>query len=211
MRRAGVAAALAAIGTVFAAADPLVDAMCADRTLAACGGAGGRFALITLLRAAASLPILALVWRPQTWALYGGDRRRTTALLGLVALLLVTARVFDVVGGSAAVFSETMWNSAGSPWLFALAMIVAAPAIEEAIFRGLIYDLLSRYGAWVAIAVSATAWSALHMQYDLIGAAMMVWLGLVLGVARAVGGGVAVPLALHAGWNLRVVAALWGG
>lgn len=208
MSRGAVAVAFLSLIALFVASEPIVTTLCSGGEKGVCSGAGGRFALIALLRACLGVPIAFLVWRPRRYVEVGIDRRRSAVLLGLLAALLITARIHDHFDGVAAEFARAMWQSAGLPWLFALAMVVAAPALEELVFRGLLFDLFSGRGWWLAIGGSAMAWAALHLQYDAAGILLLLWLGCILGAARLFSGGVAVPVLMHAGWNLRVLMAL---
>lgn len=198
-----VAAGLA-VASLFVVADPIVAAICGESGAAPCSGMGGRFALVTLLRAAIGLPILALLWRPPAAPAGMSGRRRTAVLLSLVALMLITARVYEAAVGGAEEFAVAVWRTAHPTWLLVVALVVAAPVFEEALFRGLLFDRMSRT-PWLAVGGSAIVWSAVHTQYDLGGAVLLAWLGVLLGCARLASGGLLLPMAMHAAWNLRAL------
>jgi membrane protease YdiL (CAAX protease family) len=50
--------------------------------------------------------------------------------------------------------------------------------------------------------VTSGIWAAIHLQYDAYGIVTVFILGLLLGVARAQGGTLLLPLAMHSAANL---------
>ena len=95
------------------------------------------------------------------------------------------------------------------------ALVVAAPLVEELVFRGFLYEGLThtRIGPAGAILVGSFAWSCLHVQYDLFFIGQVFVLGLLFGAARYRTGSLWVPIAMHAlnngvaVWMLAVEAA----
>lgn len=84
--------------------------------------------------------------------------------------------------------------------LLVLAIVVAAPIVEELIFRGFMYRGLaaSRVGVPGAIVLTALFWAGLHAaQYNLLNTAMIFAFGLILGAARTTSGSLYLPLFLH--------------
>jgi len=91
--------------------------------------------------------------------------------------------------------------TAGILPLLVLAIVVAAPVMEEVIFRGFMFRGLaaSRVGVAGAIVLTALFWAALHAgQYNLLDTGMIFGFGLILGGARATSGSLYLPLFLHA-------------
>jgi len=86
------------------------------------------------------------------------------------------------------------------PLLLFVALVVAAPALEEVFFRGFIIGTLvaSRTPALVAAVVSALFWAAIHLQYDLYGMATIFAGGLLLAAARLKTGSIVPCIAMHA-------------
>ena len=84
-------------------------------------------------------------------------------------------------------------------WLIALAVVVGAPTVEEVLFRGFFYRGLteSRLGPGMAIGITATAWAAMHIQYDLYGVATVYLMGLYLGLIRHLSGSLSLTILLH--------------
>ena len=97
-----------------------------------------------------------------------------------------------------------LYESAGYPWLFWLAVVGAAPVFEEVFFRGFLFRGLaaSRLGPWGAIVISSLAWAVIHFQYDATLIAVLFALGILFGVARARHGSVTLTIALHMMVNL---------
>ena len=81
-----------------------------------------------------------------------------------------------------------------------LAVTVAAPFIEELLFRGFMFRGLdaSRAGPIGAIVLPNILWVTLHAQYARPTLMMLFAMGLVLGLARHFSGSVTLPLVLHA-------------
>jgi hypothetical protein len=108
------------------------------------------------------------------------------------------------------------WRTADWRALFYVAIVVAAPLVEETLFRGFFFAGLagSRFGPTLAIALPAAVWTLLHVQYDAFDQSFVFVLGLVLGVARWRTGSLATCLVAHGLVNLVAtleVAAVAGG
>jgi membrane protease YdiL (CAAX protease family) len=130
----------------------------------------------------------ALVWLAATLALVAASEGLT--------LLLERPVVPD--------FMLQIYQTAGVLPLFWLAIVVMAPLFEEVFFRGFLFAGLerSRLGGLGAIVVTALAWAAIHVQYDLYGIATIFVLGLLLGAARLKARSVLLTIGLHATINL---------
>ncbi len=96
-------------------------------------------------------------------------------------------------------------------WLISLAVVVAAPIVEEILLRGFLYRGLAdspRLGPGMAIGTTALVGAALHgVGLDLYGIATVYLLGLYLGLVRHLTGSTSLAIVLHAIAN-AVVAAL---
>jgi hypothetical protein len=81
-----------------------------------------------------------------------------------------------------------------------LAVVVAAPILEEILFRGFLFGGLrsSRLGPWGALAVTSLCFAVIHTQYDWFDMSAVLVLGVVLGLARHFSGSVYLPMGLHA-------------
>ena len=97
--------------------------------------------------------------------------------------------------------------TAGSVWLLGAAVVVAAPLVEETLFRGLLLPgFTGRPGRslW-GLLLSAGAWAAIHAQYDLFDITAIFLLGLLFGAARLHSRSLWTPILLHAGFNLTAM------
>jgi uncharacterized protein len=79
-----------------------------------------------------------------------------------------------------------VYQTAGSLPVLLIGLVVAASLAEEFLFRGFLFAglLNSRLGPTGAIALTALAWGALHMQYDVYGMATVAVSGVLLGFVR---------------------------
>lgn len=102
---------------------------------------------------------------------------------------------------------DFMWrivSSLESRWVLWIALIVAAPLIEELFFRGFMIKGLaeSPIGPAGAVVLTSAAWAVIHMQYDSYGIASIFVMGLVLGTVRIKTGSTLLAIFLHAVANL---------
>lgn len=100
--------------------------------------------------------------------------------------------------------------------LFVIAAIaVAAPIIEEIIYRGMLLSTLRRrFGAWVSILISAVIFAGIHAVLDPNAVAAvpgLFLLGVVLAYTALRTGDLSLPIALHSGVNLLAAIALLYG
>jgi uncharacterized protein len=100
------------------------------------------------------------------------------------------------------------------PWLV-LSAVLVAPVAEELFFRGLLFQSLRRrMRAWWAIAVSGVVFAAAHIFQELGGGAgpvafiLILPLGVLLGWLFERRGTLALPIAVHAAFNLVTVGIL---
>ncbi len=96
-------------------------------------------------------------------------------------------------------FMVEIVRTAVYPSLLWLAVVVAAPIVEEILFRGYLFQGLcrSRLRAPGAILVSSLLFALPHLQYDLFDISSVLALGLVFGLARWHSGSTYLPIALH--------------
>lgn len=89
------------------------------------------------------------------------------------------------------------------PVLLFFAIVVAAPLLEEFVFRGFVFTGFRwRLGAVGAVLASTIPWALLHVQYEWVYILVTLGIGLILGYAREKSGSILVPLALHALSNI---------
>jgi hypothetical protein len=101
-------------------------------------------------------------------------------------------------------FMVDFYATAGSVTLLGVAVVVAAPLVEEVLFRGFLLPGLAagRPGPVAAVVASALLWAAIHAQYDLFDVSAVFVLGLLFGTARLRSRSLFVPFLLHVGVNL---------
>jgi membrane protease YdiL (CAAX protease family) len=150
----------------------------------------GRFSPLTLLGLYA-----ALVWVSID---HGGTAARAARTSGpALAVGLCAAAVVALGYPPAPPVPRTAW---------ALPLGVVAAVAEEAFFRGLLYRVLSRAGARVAVLGTAASFAAIHVPaYGVAALLVDLGAGLLLSWQRWASGHWAVPGATHAVANLLVV------
>jgi len=124
------------------------------------------------------------------------------ALLGLLLL----SDVFTTLLGRPIVpeFMVDAYQTAGLVPFLWLAVIVAAPLMEEVFFRGFLLAGFSRskLGVPGAVVLTSILWAGIHFQYDFYGKATIFVFGLLLGYARLRSGSIYTTIILHALMNL---------
>jgi hypothetical protein len=137
--------------------------------------------------------------------------RRTLLLAALgMALFVAASDGLTVALGRSVVppFMTTAYATARSPVLLLVALVVAAPLVEELFFRGFLVSTLTSVGAVRAMAVvpPSMIWAAVHVHYDLYGMTTVFVLGLLLAGARVASGSLWPPLLMHALGNAVALA-----
>jgi len=150
-----------------------------------------------------------LAWIRMPMGEYLGLGRPTyrAAVVGLLALLgLMVGQ--DLLAWSlgrpiVAEFMLTAYRTAGFLPVLVVALLVAAPVVEEVFFRGFMYKGLaaSKVGVVGAILVTSLVWAGIHLQYDWYGKGVIFALGLFLGLVRWRTKSVMLPILLHGMMN----------
>jgi CAAX protease family protein len=85
-----------------------------------------------------------------------------------------------------------------------IALVVAAPLIEELFFRGFLFEGLrdSWMGSTGAVLVTSIAWAAIHVQYEMFHIVLIGTLGVLLGIAKVKTRSLYIPIAMHSMNNL---------
>lgn len=101
-------------------------------------------------------------------------------------------------------FMHQAYSTAGFTPLFWLALIIAAPVLEELFFRGFLFSGLqrSRLGITGTIAVTAGIWAIIHVHYEIWDILWIGIMGILFGIARVRTGSVYTTMALHMSLNL---------
>jgi membrane protease YdiL (CAAX protease family) len=124
----------------------------------------------------------------------------------IVALFVVASDVTNLILGRQVVprFMSEVYATAGNLPLLWLALIIAAPLLEELFFRGFLFAGLasSRLGDAWTIGITSFAWGVIHTQYEVIDVFTICALGVILGLARLKTDSVYTPIALHSFTNL---------
>jgi hypothetical protein len=135
------------------------------------------------------------------WPSYG------ETLVGLVALLALIAGQ-DTLSWSlerpiVTEFMLTAYRTAGFLPVLVVALLVAAPVVEEVFFRGFMYKGLeaSAVGVAGAILITSLIWAGIHLQYDWYGKGTIFVVGLFLGVVRWRTKSITLPILLHGMMN----------
>ena len=85
-----------------------------------------------------------------------------------------------------------------------ISLAIAAPIIEELLFRGLVQDFFGEiYPKWIAIFFTAAIFGLIHLNPFLIINAF--WGGMVYGYVRYETGSLWPPIFLHSMWNLHII------
>ncbi|HTA39543.1 MAG TPA: CPBP family intramembrane glutamic endopeptidase [Candidatus Acidoferrales bacterium] len=125
-------------------------------------------------------------------------------LLGFVAgAVLFSLVIFELMGAGAYRIETVQWSNAV---LYAALWILPSAAVEEVLFRGVLFRLLAEWsGTWIALAISALLFGASHLLNPgatwFAGTAIAIEAGVLLGAAFVATRSLWFPIALHFAWN----------
>ncbi len=125
---------------------------------------------------------------------------------GLFLVFLAVAEFLSQTMGRPVLpdFVIETYKTAVSPALLLVAVVIAAPLVEEILFRGFILTGF-RSGPLsdgAAVSLSALLWAANHFQYDLFEMILVFLLGVIMGFAKIKTGSIYTPVAMHTSVNL---------
>lgn len=147
-------------------------------------------------------------WEDAVGVLHGAGIQ---VLLSLVAYLIIVM-VLDATAPTQEVV-ESMADVVGTTERLAvvLGLVVLGPIAEEVVFRGILLRALERRGRRFAIVGSALGFSALHLldPNAVVAVPFLFVLGVVLARATLHTGRLGRAVAIHAGFNLVTVLALF--
>ena len=131
-------------------------------------------------------------WRSYVWG-FGGLAGIWLAWMGMVNLFNIDES-----------FMIEAYRTAGIYPVLWFAIIIAAPIMEELLFRGFFFQgiLRSRAGAMGAVLIPSVFWAAMHVQYSIY---VIIWIflfGIVLGILRLKSGSILPGVAVHVFSNL---------
>ncbi len=91
--------------------------------------------------------------------------------------------------------------------IFILALVVAAPVMEELLFRGFLLRgyAASRLGSGGAVLLTSAAWASMHVQYEVFYVVQIFILGCVFSWLRLRSGSTTLTLILHGLVNLTAI------
>ena len=95
--------------------------------------------------------------------------------------------------------------------LLFVAVVVAAPVVEEVVFRGFLLKGFSEtfMGIHGAIFVTSVLWAVIHMQYEVAYLIVIFVIGLVFGYARVLTNSLYIPMIMHALMNTVAILGLF--
>ena len=139
--------------------------------------------------------------RQSHWLFYGlAAIIGATATIPASALLGLIERRWPLDEGELS-FSNLFYNSAGyQQVMIAVGVVLLAPLIEEALFRGAIFvPLRKQYDRWTVIAVTALLFALVHQTPQRLPPLFL--MGLLMGYLRASSGTMGVTIVAHAAFN----------
>ena len=104
-------------------------------------------------------------------------------------------------------FSIAIYESAEGSWILWLAIVLAAPLLEEMLFRGFLFSGIAASfpGPAGAIVTTSLLWAIIHVQYEYFWMLSIFIIGLALGMARYRTGSILLTFILHAAINLAAM------
>lgn len=138
-------------------------------------------------------------------ALYRPKRADLIVGIIIIAVLLPLGDLSSWMSGrdlvpSAVVDAYRTARSSGTLALLAVALILAAPLMEELLFRGFLFPgyARSRLGPAGAIGLTSAGWAVMHVQYEAFYIVQIFVLGCVFGWLRWRSGSTVLTMILHA-------------
>jgi uncharacterized protein len=137
------------------------------------------------------------------------SKKTVLSILGIIVGLIIFSGILDAFFPQTKnnAFAIDTYKTSVWPALFGISVVIFAPAFEEGFFRGFLFAGLkqSRLGPTGTIILTAVAWALPHLQYNLVGMATILVLGLVFGIVRLKTGSLWSTLLLHSVWNLAAI------
>lgn len=119
----------------------------------------------------------------------------SVAFIALISVAGILLHIPDVPDFQVDLYKTSVW-----PPLLWIAVVVFAPAFEEVLFRGFLFEGLrhARTGIIGAILITSFIWSLLHIQYDPFHISTIFVLGLLYGAVRYKTGSLWSTFIMHA-------------
>ena len=95
-------------------------------------------------------------------------------------------------------------------WIWLPLLAVVTPVCEELVFRGFLFDRLTRAlgGVSAPVILTSVVFAALHLPATLSQAGLLLGIAIVLGLARALSGSVWPGIVMHGVWNAMMLVLL---
>lgn len=150
-------------------------------------------------------------WKAVEW---NWPRTRTCLMIfvGGAPLALILEAVQSRLPAPPSSPIQNFFRTREDVYLMGLLAVAAAPFMEELFFRGLLYPVLRRHGAALALLLTAAAFTVVHgSQYAWGWSALLILfvVGLVITLVRACLNSVAAGFLLHLGYNLTLFIMLY--
>jgi membrane protease YdiL (CAAX protease family) len=86
-----------------------------------------------------------------------------------------------------------------------ISAVIIAPVVEEFLFRGFLMTSMEARGwpSWLIVILSSAAFTILHIGYTGFGLMFIFMLGCMFGALRLWSGGLILPMAAHAAFNMK--------
>jgi uncharacterized protein len=131
----------------------------------------------------------------------------------VMVLIAATAGLLLATEGVSQLFKNPttdelrLFETSVYPPVLWLALVVFAPLLEEAVFRGFLFEGFrsSRMGTGLTVIIMAMVWASLHIQYNFVYIAIIFFVGIALGFARVRTGSLWSPILMHSLFNLAAV------
>ncbi|WP_066959259.1 CPBP family intramembrane glutamic endopeptidase [Microbulbifer sp. Q7] len=198
------------LGAQLGAQGQVMDPAVIQAQVAAHAATPGAMAGMYLAQFALILPVLLLVSRfkhqsaGQTLAIRAFPVNQILPWLAVLAAFLATQfivyRLFEIDAGD---FMQTLAGS--KHLLLALVLVIAAPLLEELVFRGYLFQAWrnTRLGFSGTLLLTSVLFTLLHWgQYNLVQLGFIFAFALILGFTREKSGSVLLPMLLHLCNNL---------
>ena len=131
-------------------------------------------------------------------------------LAGTYAFLFAWQYIYIIFNLPQPDFMVEAYKSAGNITLLWIAVVIAAPVLEEFFFRGFLFDGLrdSKLGSVGAIVITSGLWGIIHQQYGLLEISFIMILGIMFGIARIQTRSLYTPIAMHIFVNFNAMMAV---
>ncbi len=130
--------------------------------------------------------------------------------LVLLVLLVFESYLIELFGADEipSFMMNIEFQTVGSIWLLIFAVSIAAPLLEEIVFRGFLLKGFSDtfMGTYGAIVVTSLLWATIHLQYEFAYVFVIFIVGLVFGYARVKTNSILTPMMMH--FFMNIVASL---